>query len=165
MSDQFHTEEPTPPVYGASIFCDDIRQEINAKQSFIGVYPHSVKIQGQFPATIPRLFISVILYELNELASTRDWEIPIFVLGPGNEINNPIFRGSVPVPPNHARVPPDTKLEGMNQIYMVTSFALSFEPIVINAPGFLLVRALYKDKIIKLGSLRLYHIPPSLQTP
>lgn len=157
-------EEPTPPVYGSSIFCDDIRIEINAKHSFIGVYPHALSISGNFPAVLPKLCIATYLYEINDLACSRDWEIPIFVLGPGQSIDNPILRGNIPPPPENIKVSPDIKIEEMPQLYMISAMTIVFQPLIINTAGFLRVRAQYKDKIIKLGSLRIEHVP-TIPTP
>lgn len=41
-----------------TIFCDDIRQEIAGKLSFIGVYSASLFVQN-FPATLPKLCLAV----------------------------------------------------------------------------------------------------------
>jgi len=41
-----------------TIFCDDIRQEINGKVSFIGTYAGSLFV-NEFPATLPKLCLSI----------------------------------------------------------------------------------------------------------
>jgi hypothetical protein len=147
-------EEATPTVFGNSIFCDDIRQEVNAKQSLMGVYPQVISIQGTFPFALPKLCISVQFFELNEIALVRNWEIPLVVLGPGQTIDEPALRLSIPVPPDDAKVSSKKLYDKPEQLYMITSLGIVFQPLVINTPGFVRVRALYKDKIIKVGSLR-----------
>ena len=43
------------------IYCDDIRQEVGQKKSFIGVY-QSVLFLSEIPATLPKLCIAITAY-------------------------------------------------------------------------------------------------------
>ncbi len=55
------------------IYCDDVRQEIGNKQSFIGVYPGDLIIAGSLPVVLPRLCLvsTLILPRSDEVASAR----------------------------------------------------------------------------------------------
>lgn len=44
--------------YLQAIFCDDIRQEVGGKLSYIGVYGRRL-IVSQFPATLPKFFVAL----------------------------------------------------------------------------------------------------------
>ncbi|WP_027967294.1 DUF6941 family protein [Halomonas halocynthiae] len=41
-----------------NIFCDDIRQEVGDKLTFVGVYSNNLQVE-QLPATLPKLCLSV----------------------------------------------------------------------------------------------------------
>ncbi|QVL50069.1 MAG: hypothetical protein KFB96_06275 [Thiocapsa sp.] len=55
------------------IYCDDVRQEIGNKQSFIGVYPGDLIISGSLPVVLPKLCLvsTLILPRSDEVASAR----------------------------------------------------------------------------------------------
>ena len=55
------------------IYCDDVRQEIGNKQSFIGVYPGDLIISGALPAVLPRLCLvsTLMLPRSDDIASAR----------------------------------------------------------------------------------------------
>lgn len=46
------------PRHVETLFCDDIRQEVNGKVSFIGAYSAALFVSA-FPATLPKLCLSV----------------------------------------------------------------------------------------------------------
>lgn len=48
------------PRHVQSIFCDDIREEINGKISYIGVYSGTLLVR-EFPVTLPKLCVSLNL--------------------------------------------------------------------------------------------------------
>ena len=49
--------------HGHTIFCDDVRQEVGGKVSFMGVYNGALYIAGQFPQTLPRLGFAITYSE------------------------------------------------------------------------------------------------------
>ena len=143
-------------VYGYSVFCDDVRQEVNAKQSFMGVYPNAMSIHGTFPASIPKLCISIYFCELQALAEKRDWIIPIAVFGPGESFDNPALKGELPAPDENYinSLKNFPKYANADELYAVANINISFIPLLIKEPGWLKVRARYNDRIIRLGSIR-----------
>jgi hypothetical protein len=46
-----------PEPFGISLFCDDIRDEINGKKTYVGVHDRILKIGSPKPARLPRLCI------------------------------------------------------------------------------------------------------------
>src|SRR6516164_5982673 len=86
-------------VYGYTIFCDDVRQEINAKVSLIGVLPPVISVHSPFPFGLQKLCMAVYFYEAHKLALAREHEVTIVVFGPGQTIDNPAIRAIVPRTP------------------------------------------------------------------
>jgi hypothetical protein len=46
-----------PEPFGISLFCDDIRDEINGKKTYVGVHDRILKIDASKPARLSRLCI------------------------------------------------------------------------------------------------------------
>jgi hypothetical protein len=142
-------------VYGYTIFCDDIRHEINAKLSYVGAFASVIKINGGLPAPIPKLCLSVYFYEWERLAITRNWEVPLVVIAPGQSLENPSASIMIPVFPRDMieSASKQSMPDDEEKAYAVGNFHIIFSPLVITARGWIRVRAIYKDNIIKLGSL------------
>ena len=45
---------PSTPT-GSTIFCDDIRYEINGKVTLVGVYAADMVLPNDFPVTLPKI--------------------------------------------------------------------------------------------------------------
>lgn len=48
---------PTP--LGSTIFCDDIREEVSGKTTYVGVYDGEMQLHAPLPGTIPKLCLSM----------------------------------------------------------------------------------------------------------
>src|ERR1700732_4431798 len=48
-----------PDFFGTTIFCDDIRQEIGGKITFIGSYGTEMVVQGVFPAVLAKFAFGI----------------------------------------------------------------------------------------------------------
>lgn len=146
---------PTP--FGYTIFCDDIRYEIDGKQSFIGIYASEMIFSIPFPATLPKLGLSVKYYEkFGE--STEPVHLEIYL--PGDSDDNPTVRSEFDY--KQMRSMPQTKAEdGIDsRIGAVMNAVLS--PVHFTQEGYIKVRARRGDDIIRLGSLKVVNrsIPP-----
>jgi hypothetical protein len=116
-----------------------------------------MSVYGTFPAIIAKLCISVYFYELQDIAAKRDDIVPVSVFGPGESFDNPALKGELP--------PPDVNyLNSLSQfphyrdtdaLYAVANINIMFAPLLIKEPGWLRVRARYKDEVIRLGSIRI----------
>jgi hypothetical protein len=147
---------PDRDVYGYTIFCDDVRQEIHAKTSLMGVLPPVISVHGTFPFSVSKLCMSIYFYELQKLALVREDEVPILVFGPGQTIDNPGLRAMVPVAPKElidaARKEPT--YGSQEPLYAIGNIILMAAPFVIQEPGWIRVRAIYGKDVLSLGSLR-----------
>src|SRR4030095_11746465 len=56
-----------PDLVGHTIFCDDIRQEVGGKFSYIGVYSGQMIIHGTCPVTLPKLCLAITFTQRREI--------------------------------------------------------------------------------------------------
>src|ERR1700675_16626 len=56
-----------PDIYGYTIFCDDIRQEIGGKFTYVGVYSGFMFIQPSFPVVLPKLCLAITFLQRREI--------------------------------------------------------------------------------------------------
>lgn len=150
----FKFDEP----FGFTIFCDDIRQEIGNKFSYMGVY-QGVILVPQFPAIIPRFGIAITFWEPKALALTRDFAVPITVFLPGDALDKPSMSGEIPA--DHEQIqgafnssqalPDDDDIPSL----LMVNLNISMSPLVIQKPGRIKVRGDYKGETVKLGSIRI----------
>src|SRR5262245_47170442 len=80
---------------GYTIFCDDIRQEVAGKTSYIGVYQDSLITNAPFPMALPKFGISITIFD-SPLKSKKFAEIPFKVFLPGEDA--PALEGAMPLP-------------------------------------------------------------------
>jgi hypothetical protein len=146
--------------FGYSLFCDDVRQEVGGKLSYIGVYFGVMFVQS-FPVTFPKFVVSVTFCEPPEMTVKRTWAVPIRVFIPGYD--DPVATAEIP-PASEQNIdaalksdlPPDPDVPKM----MMGQVAFAMTPLVLGEPGRIKVRAFYSDDlIIRMGSLRIERMP------
>src|SRR5205823_1904014 len=143
-----------------TVFCDDIRQELNGKQTFVGVYSGNVVIHAPTqPVSLPTFAFAITLFEPHDLVRTRDFGIPLGVYLPGDDPNTPTISGEFPnnreaVLPllDDLPTPPETQLD-IGPRLTRTDVIITMAPLVLKQPGFILVRAKYRERTLRLGSL------------
>ncbi len=131
---------------GSAIFCDDVRQEMNAKQILIGVYTTEIIIHPAFPAVLPT-FAIIVRYTERRAENYLPVIFRVFV--PGQE--DAAFEAEVSKEQLEA-VPLTDDQEPDRQILI--GFAAQFRNFVIPEPGYIRVRAYRGDDEIKIGSIR-----------
>lgn len=72
---------PASKPFGYTIFCDDIREEVNGKRTLVGMYNSAMIINDAFPVALPRLALYISFIE--EVGATESVEIKIYL--PGDE--------------------------------------------------------------------------------
>jgi hypothetical protein len=150
----FSFEEP----FGYTVFCDDIRNEVGGKNTYVGVYTGNLAVPS-FPAILPKFGIVATLLEPRAMAEARDWNITVHIYLPGDATDGPTLTASLPPVPKElyatldaSPVPDDPDVPRL--IMVSAGFILS--PMTLREPGRIKVRALYKDEtIIKLGSIKI----------
>lgn len=138
-----------PPGY--VIFCDDIRDEVGGKQSYIGIYRGILLSSSDFPLVLPKLGLAITVRWPND-ELVEDFELRIYL--PGDVDERPTVR--IPVNP---QVPSGTAQENDEAQFVELYSSLTMSPVVLNTTGFIKVRAVTKDKTIKLGSLAVERSP------
>ena len=59
---------PVPDFFGHTVFCDDIRFEMDGKLTFVGVYANGVMpTPADFPLTLPKFCFSLIFNQRKDL--------------------------------------------------------------------------------------------------
>lgn len=139
--------------YGHSIFCDDIRNEIGGKLSFIGCYNSVMFIPSEFPFTLPKFCIH---FHILSPASIPFRKILARCYAPGEA--EPIASESIEPP---AQIEQQRLIGELGNEYVapkliVAAASLIFTPLTIKGPGLISVRALLDDEPdeLKIGSLR-----------
>jgi hypothetical protein len=148
-------EEPLDFV-GNAIFCDDIRQEVDQKASYIGVYSAGTMIvNGAFPVTLSKLGIALTFAQRRELF-VPNIGIRIFLPGDTDE------KASI-----EAEAAPGAAMpaldEDMPMVMIVAQLLLS--PLVISQPGAIRVRVLREGLLHRLGVLQVKALSEASGSP
>jgi hypothetical protein len=147
--------------FGYSIFCDDIRQEVGNKPSFMGVVLGAI-FPASFPLVMPRFSVGVTFFEPRIWALKRTWPVPIRISFPeiGDALTGEIgVVAKETIEENSRSTLPDDPDVPRGIIFFV---GLGIAPLTISSPGRIKVRAHYSDSlIVKMGALRI-ESPPNL---
>lgn len=145
---------PTLPS-GHVLFCDDIREEVTGKVSYIGAYA-GVMFVRDMPATISQFCIVVTLR--TAVDDTDDITIKVFY-----EINGEdrllvealgSFEGELPL-----RTPDEFTMRDFKSNFIIS-------PLQLEGPGRIKVRTYKGDDELRLGSLRVERAPdPQASVP
>jgi hypothetical protein len=151
--------------FGDTVFCDDIREEVNGKISLIGCYAGSLRFLGPFPAVQPRLGIASFVQ------LPTDEEIPalkFLVYFPGDKEDAPFVHENIELSENFRKpLPPSPPPDGMPDLVRrkLLRRQLLLGPIEFKSGGIIRVRLLYGDKRVSLGALEITAVPREDATP
>ena len=151
------TVDDLPDAFGHTIFCDDIRHEIDGKTTYVGVYKGVMYVHGELPITVPKLCFAV---SVTQKRANFDPHVTVIVEGPGET-------DIVKVETNE--ISPGALLAGVDATFPWKSPLVSLEATVIAvglkiaAEGIIKVRAEIGDKKVRVGRLRV--IPQPLVRP
>jgi hypothetical protein len=150
----------TPEIYGYTIFCDDMRQEVGGKNSFIGCYNSIIFIHTPFPASLPKFCFCVTLNQRREIL---DPNIELKIFMPGDIDDSPSFQGVWSEPsPGFVAHQTARAVEGLpaaDQRTVSMQAVLITAPLVIKEAGMIKVRAMRQGELIRLGSIRVVQAP------
>lgn len=131
--------------YGYTIFCDDVRRELAAKSTFVGVYDGELRVFGKLPLILPKLVAVVSFFE-EPGDGGEPLELRIHL--PEDSDEEPSKRAEYP-PRNHDWNP-DLPRDG--QQFSLKAI-IEFCPLEIKQYGRLRVRMKRGDEIYRLGSI------------
>lgn len=135
--------------YGTTIFCDDIRDEVDGKKTYVGVYYREMIFDAPFPALVPQFAMAVTLLEPLNVPETP---INIKIYVPGDTSDHTAIDFDLPLGriDNAATANSDPLAE-----YAASLLAFKVAPLVIPREGHIRVRAHWNNEEIKLGSIRI----------
>jgi hypothetical protein len=152
-----------PDFYGHSIFCDDIRQEMNGKVTFVGAYTDHMVVHGAFPCLLPKFGVWI---QYNQRPSLVIKPIQFAIFLPTDSDDKPSILLQIPDEQTDQAIAKSGYLakdlalsEDKNPVYVGLGSHTTFSPFIIPSPGLIKVRAIRNDKLVRLGSLAVYAAP------
>ena len=138
--------------YGYCIFCDDIRNEVGEKLSFIGCYNGTMFVAQKFPMTLPKFCAHVTLVT----PSTQPYRsIVLKCYGPGED--RPLLEERLETPQMDEQEEIADKVQRVEvaPVSIVAAASLVFSPLKIRQPGLISVRAVIDGAQgeVNIGSL------------
>jgi hypothetical protein len=146
-----------PSPYGYTLFCDDIRYEVNNKTTLVGNYNGVLVSLGPFPLQLPKLCLEVHYFQRFS-DDAKDVEIQVFM--PTDLAEKPSY--SVVIKGEQiaaAEKPIVSSADEEDELVISAVIPIVLTPIVFDGPGKIMVRARRGDDTIKLGSLRIQQQP------
>jgi hypothetical protein len=141
-----------PTHLGYTIFCDDIRNEMGGKTSFVGVYENEMFIHGDFPCLLPKFGLGIRYMEKRGAYKSQPVTLRIYL--PGDEENTPSLEAPISQiveARKNLKAHPDADQKAPRYLKIATNLIIA--PLVIAKPGDIKVRAQCGSKIVKLGTL------------
>lgn len=150
-----------PSVFGYTLFCDDIRQEVNGKVTLVGVYGGEMTVFADLPTLLPKLALAVNYYETPDQTEEH---LELLIFFPGDSEDAPTSRAKVPSEAiaelrksgQIAALPAEDQRVGI-------TMHVVFSPVTVKEDGFVRVRMARGQDVIRLGSLRIRSQVPSDQ--
>lgn len=159
------TEEvPLAKAYGNVVFCDDIRVEEGGKFSFMGVYTNAIIVHSEFPVTLPKfgIFITYI-----EQYGQMEGDLSLRVYLPGDPDDKPSMVGDT-IPASFrefTKLPdPDSEFPIDKPVKQYRS-PLLLAPFTLRQKGFIKVRALVGNELVRLGAIKVDQALPAQPSP
>ena len=140
-----------------TIYCDDIRKEVNGKLSYIGVYSGSLYVK-KFPITLPKLALSVKVIspidkplESMTLRILKDEEIFQEIVVDKDQLEEA------------SQALEGTLSEENNERLQLVQFIFIFSPFPIEKEFVLRVRVQTEDEELKGVALKIEEAPPEME--
>jgi hypothetical protein len=150
------------PPYGYTIFCDDVREEVGNKISFMGIYRGHLIAKGPLPITLPKLCMIMTYCESRETALRRSGNIIFNIFLPGDAEDVPSVALDFPFEEARnnalAQALPDQSDPDIESLVRI-DVPCVVAPFVIQRAGILKIRAKFDNDVIKIGALRIDHVP------
>ena len=151
--------EKTSTPYGFCVFCEDVRHEINGKQTHVGVIlGNDLNILGVLPAAIGKFSISAT-YRQRQVDGLDPVTLEIHM--PGDDDDKPSAQMELSIEEVVARLPPPAP--DVDDPIIGLSLGFEFNPLEIKQEGRITVSAIKAGKRYRLGSLRVVSSPLTVQ--
>jgi hypothetical protein len=146
--------------YGTTIFCDDIRDEVGGKKTYVGSYRGDYIIFGDFPLIVPLFCLSVSYFEpiKEDLHPTS---IKVFVPGDSSE-SETILDFDLPM---NRRERIQENISDPFAEYFASIIDFKISPFLIKKEGHVKVRAYRSDIEYRLGTIYIRKPKPDEKIP
>jgi hypothetical protein len=155
--------DPLPSAFGSTIFCDDIRQEVDGKLMILGAYGSDMNINAEFPVSLPK-FCALVTY--NERVGAVSDPASLLLFMPGDDEDNPTIRADIPIEQARADAPHRlVKREDYPETpdpVIVFRAPIVMSPCIIRSTGVVRIRMRLGDRYVKLGALQVNRAPVEL---
>ncbi|WP_137754409.1 hypothetical protein [Sphingopyxis sp. L1A2A] len=139
---------------GHVVFCDDIREEIGGKRTFVGVYGNFLVISAVGPVTLPQLCAAISL-RIDPPTAPTAVTVRIF-RSDGDEL---LFEASAEFPPTPSNPSP---FGDENSVSFIELFVPArMQNLVITQDCAIKVRAFIGDDEIRLGAIVVSFVEPA----
>jgi hypothetical protein len=157
---EFIENEDDRKAFGHTVFCDDIRQELGGKVSFIGAYSGTLIVHTPFPIALPRFGLAVTYFEKHGACSGP---VSLRIYFPGDESTSPSIDAELPIEEIRKQALAAKQEAGLPPsrfIRLDTQMVLN--ALVLKSIGVIRVRAVSTNETVRLGALRItQQLPPT----
>ena len=140
--------------FGYSVFCDDIRNEVGGKLSFIGCYNGVMFVRPEFPLTFPKLCVHFHIVSPSSMPYTS-LRVRCYLPGQDDPFVDEALEAPSPVEQMQLAEQLEKGVAAPQLLVAAGSFI--FAPLEITRPGLIRMRAVIDDGPAEtgLGSLRI----------
>jgi len=141
----------TDEAYGITVFCDDIRHEINGKMTLVGCYASELNFSGPPPGVLPT-FAALVHLRFPRNITFEALQITVIKVEGGE--SSEIFSADSKVAPEAFTDKSNAGEENAGEKVLSVVVPIQWTPLVFSGPALLRVRAkLDSGKEVRAGSL------------
>lgn len=143
----------TIEAYGITVFCDDIRHEINGKMTLVGCYSSELNFSGPAPGVLPT-FAALVSLRFPNGISFETLNLSV-MKAEGGECSE-IFSAETKISPEAFLDESDNVEENIDDKVLSVVVPIQWSPLVFSASALLRVRAkLDTGQEVRAGSLKI----------
>ena len=136
-------ELEAPEISGYTVFCDDLRFEVDGKITLVGSYHGVMLVREAFPVTLPKFAMSVAF---NQRKTVFEPKLRLKVFLPGDDKDEPSIVVEIEPPVDSPTFSSDRPNIGARANIVLA-------PLVLNSPGLIKVRIERRGELHPVGTL------------
>ena len=143
----------TKEAYGITVFCDDIRHEINGKMTLVGCYSSELNFSGPAPGVLPT-FSALVSLRFPHGVNFETLILNVAKIEGGE--SSEIFSAETKIAPEAFLDESGNEAENIDDKVLSIVVPIQWTPLVFSGPAFLRVRAkLDTGQEVRAGSLKI----------
>jgi hypothetical protein len=142
--------------WGTTIFCDDIRTEVEGKITLVGIYAADMLVHVPFPFVIPKFGMWIRYFEVPG-SMTGDGKLYVWL--PGDDKKASI---EADIPMDQLRsltVPNPDRNDADMDLWVNLQIPILLAPLILKQPGRIKVRLHFGETAVRLGTLLVKEAP------